>query len=117
MIQKQHQLRAAFVQALKDRFPDLGLTYSIGGQISFDVFPKGWDKTYCLQHIENAGFEEIHFFGDKTYKVSCIFTSEQQTKYNFKGGNDYEIFSDPRTIGHTVTCPEDTARILKDLFF
>jgi phosphomannomutase len=34
-----------------------------------------------------------------------------------KGGNDYEIFSDERTIGHTVTCPEDTAKLLDELFF
>jgi phosphomannomutase len=59
----------------KKRFPDIGLAYSIGGQISFDVFPKGWDKTYCLRHLENEGYDEIHFFGDKTDK----------------GGNDHEI--------------------------
>jgi hypothetical protein len=35
----------------------------------------------------------------------------------YKGGNDYEIFSDSRTIGHTVTCPEDTAKLLQELFF
>lgn len=38
--------RQKFVAALKERFPDLDLTYSIGGQISFDAFPKvggGWD--------------------------------------------------------------------------
>ena len=64
-----HGVRAAFVKALKEKFPDYGLTYSIGGQLSFDVFPKGWDKTYCLRHIEKEGFEEIHFFGDKTFKV------------------------------------------------
>jgi len=40
-----------------------------GGQISFDVFPVGWDKTYCLKHIEDEGFKTIHFFGDKTYEV------------------------------------------------
>ena len=81
--------------------------YSIGGQISFDVFPTGWDKTYCLQHLENEGkkpggvaYTTIHFFGDKT----------------FKGGNDYEIYNDPRTTGHSVTGPEDTASQLKKLF-
>lgn len=81
--------------------------YSIGGQISFDVFPKGWDKTYCLQHLENDAkkpggihYTTIHFFGDKT----------------FKGGNDYEIYEDPRTTGHSVKTPEDTVRILKELF-
>lgn len=94
-------VRAKMVEALKKEFPDYGLTYSIGGQISFDVFPAGWDKTYCLQHIEGEGFKNIHFFGDKSYK----------------GGNDYEIYEDSRTIGHAVNSPDDTIRILKELFF
>jgi len=42
------------------------MTYSIGGQISFDVMPKGWDKTYCLRFLKN--YDEIYFFGDKTYE-------------------------------------------------
>lgn len=60
--------------------------------ISFLGDNAGWDKTYALKHVEKAGFKEIHFFGDKTYK----------------GGNDHEIYEDSRTIGHPVTCPEDT---------
>ena len=40
---KEHQVRSKFVAALKSAFPDLALTYSIGGQISFDVFP-----TVCI---------------------------------------------------------------------
>lgn len=43
--------------------------FTLGGQISFDVFPQGWDKTYCLKHVELAGFKAIHFFGDKTFEV------------------------------------------------
>lgn len=80
--------------------------YSIGGQISFDVFPSGWDKTYCLQHVEaekqvsGVEYSTVHFFGDKTYK----------------GGNDYEIFEDPRTVGHSVTSPEETMAELRKLF-
>ena len=49
---KEHGVRRDMVLALKKEFPDYGLTYSIGGQISFDVFPTGWDKTYCLKHVE-----------------------------------------------------------------
>ncbi|KAM0256681.1 hypothetical protein ACHAQJ_004835 [Trichoderma viride] len=104
---KEAKVREKFVTALKERFGNLGLTFSIGGQISFDVFPNGWDKTYCLKHLESEAqkpngitYKKIHFFGDKT----------------FKGGNDWEIFSDERTIGHTVKGPEDTIRILKELF-
>ena len=89
------------MQLLQQEFASYNLTYSIGGQISFDVFPIGWDKTYCLRHVEKEAFDEIHFFGDKT----------------FEGGNDYEIFTDSRVKGHSVTCPEDTAKILKELFF
>lgn len=96
---KQHKIRETMVLALQKEFPDFDLTYSIGGQISFDVFPNGWDKTYCLQYVEND-FDTIHFFGDKTYK----------------GGNDYEIYNDPRTVGHAVTCPEDTIKELKQIF-
>ena len=70
---KEHQVRAEFVKALKEAFPDFGLTFAIGGQISFDVFPNGWDKTYCLRHVEPEGFEEIHFFGDKTYEVRSSY--------------------------------------------
>ncbi|KAJ7149527.1 eukaryotic phosphomannomutase [Mycena crocata] len=97
---KIHGLRSAFVKVLQEKFADYGLTFSIGGQISFDVFPNGWDKTYALKHVANEGFEEIHFFGDKTYK----------------GGNDYEIYSDSRTIGHAVNNPDDTIRVLKEMF-
>ncbi len=41
---KEHNVRPKMVSALKAKFADYNLTYSIGGQISFDVFPIGWDK-------------------------------------------------------------------------
>ncbi|XP_006462069.1 hypothetical protein AGABI2DRAFT_193377 [Agaricus bisporus var. bisporus H97] len=99
-LDKEKRYREKFVQVLREKFSDYGLTFSIGGQISFDVFPNGWDKRYALRRVEDEGFDEIHFFGDKT----------------FEGGNDYEIFADPRTIGHSVNNPEDTIRILKEQF-
>lgn len=33
-----------------------------------------------------------------------------------QGGNDHEIFEDPRTVSYTVTAPEDTRRICQELF-
>lgn len=96
----QHGVRKAMVEALQAKFPHFGLKYSIGGQISFDVFPIGWDKTYCLRYVQAAGFGTIHFFGDKT----------------FPGGNDFEIFSHPDVKGHTTTGPEDTMAQCRALF-
>lgn len=95
---KVHKIRQQLVDDFRREFADYGLSFVIGGQISMDVFPQGWDKTYCLRYIE--GFDEIHFFGDKTNP----------------GENDYEIYKDPRTIGHSVTSPQDTMKQLKELF-
>ncbi|GFY92588.1 phosphomannomutase [Actinidia rufa] len=64
---KVHNIRPKMVSVLREKFSHLNLTFSIGGQISFDVFPQGWDKTYCLRYLDD--FHEIHFFGDKTYKL------------------------------------------------
>ena len=63
-------MREQFKAALQKEFADSGLDFAIGGQISIDIFPRGWDKTFCLQFVEKDGFETIHFFGDKTAKVS-----------------------------------------------
>jgi phosphomannomutase len=46
-------VRRGFINRLKEEFADFGLKYSIGGQISFDVFPVGWDKTYCLRYLKD----------------------------------------------------------------
>jgi phosphomannomutase len=62
------------IAALEREFSSLGMTYSVGGQISFDAFPTGWDKTYCLQFVSDK-FDDIHFFGDKTYKVRHLRSS------------------------------------------
>ena len=38
--------------------------------ISFDVFPEGWDKRYCLDSLDQDSFDTIHFFGNETSPVS-----------------------------------------------
>lgn len=96
--EKEH-IRKAFVEALNAEFPDLGLRFAIGGQISIDAYPHGWDKRFCLKFIENE-FKDIYFFGDRTSE----------------GGNDYDIYSDPRTKGFSVKNPEDTMKQLTDIF-
>uniref|UniRef100_A0A0N4Z937 Phosphomannomutase n=1 Tax=Parastrongyloides trichosuri TaxID=131310 RepID=A0A0N4Z937_PARTI len=88
---KKHNIRNMIVNRLREEFQEYGLDYALGGQISIDIFPIGWDKRYCLNYLGNR-FSQIYFFGDKT----------------FPGGNDYGIYNDDRTIGHTVTGPIDT---------
>ncbi|MCP9265949.1 Phosphomannomutase [Dirofilaria immitis] len=94
---KEHGVRQKFVKKLKDFTEGWNLNICIGGQISVDVFPYGWDKTYCLQFLDS--FHTIHFFGDKTSP----------------DGNDYHLFTDPRTIGYTVKDPKDTMKQVRKL--
>lgn len=94
----EHSIRPNLVKKLKEELSDLNLGFSIGGQISIDVFPEGWDKTYCLKFVSDK-YDKIYFFGDKTHE----------------GGNDYEIFNHKRTIGFTVKNPEDTIIKLKNI--
>ena len=97
----ENNIRKDFVKVLQEEFKDLNLKYSTGGQISFDLFPNGWDKTYCLRYLENEDYDKIYFFGDKTYE----------------GGNDYEIFIDERVLGNSVKNPENTIELCTKYFF
>ncbi|EER17772.1 phosphomannomutase, putative [Perkinsus marinus ATCC 50983] len=95
---KQHGIRQKFVEEMDKQFSKYGVQFAIGGQISVDCFPKGWDKTFVLRYLPEDA--EIHFFGDKTTL----------------GGNDYEIYEHPRTIGHSVKDPKDAMRQIKEIF-
>nr|XP_033785265.1 phosphomannomutase 1 [Geotrypetes seraphini] len=100
-LDKKERIREKFVAALQREFAGKGLRFTRGGMISFDVFPEGWDKRYCLDILDGDQFDTIHFFGNETSP----------------GGNDHEIFTDPRTVGHTVSSPQDTVRRCTELFF
>lgn len=90
--------REKIVKILQKKFPNL--TFSIGGEISIDIFPNGWDKTYALKHLMEEGIiKQIYFFGDMTAE----------------GGNDFEIHSDERVHGTTVTSPADTMEKVKNI--
>ena len=86
LFDKTALVRKKMILDLSTEFEDFNLKYSIGGMISFDIFPIGWDKTFCLKFLEAENYDEIHFFGDKCYD----------------GGNDFEIYSDDRVIGHAI---------------
>jgi len=95
---KIYKIREKVIDEIKSKLQDLNLQFSIGGQISIDIFPQGWDKTYCLSFVTE--YKDIYFFGDKTSI----------------GGNDYEIYSHPRVKGISVKTYKDTIDILSDLF-
>ena len=95
---KKHNIREKMKRFLEEKWKDKNLAVSIGGQISLDIYPKGWDKTYCLQFVENK-YDKIYFFGDRTEK----------------NGNDYELYHDKRVIGIKVENPDDTIKKVEEI--
>ena len=88
-------------KACEDKFgKEYGLRFTKGGIKSFDVFPSGWDKTYCLKFIKQKGYDNIIFFGDNTYP----------------GGADYDLaIHDDITKGISVKNPEDTINKINEI--
>tara|TARA_R110000751_G_scaffold69917_3_gene141853 strand:- start:2042 stop:2737 length:696 start_codon:yes stop_codon:yes gene_type:complete len=87
---KENKERELMVKTLKSRYPKI--EFSIGGEISIDVYPEGRDKSQVMDDLKG----ESVFFGD-----SCD-----------AGGNDHSISRKCSTF-HQVKNWEETKRILE----
>ena len=69
----------------------------LGGETSYDIYPKGWDKTFALQHFEDY---QCWFVGDR-----CGHN-----------GNDQAIYERLRVHGRSyeVKTTKDTMRLIFD---
>ncbi|RQM30652.1 hypothetical protein B5M09_011836 [Aphanomyces astaci] len=63
-------------------------------------------------------YDHIHQVRAKMVNVLRAEFADYDFTYSIggQGGNDYEIFVHDRTIGHAVKSPEDTLRLLDELF-
>lgn len=86
---KESREREGIIKELYSKYPNL--EFSIGGEISIDIYPKGKDKSQALSDMVGR----TTFFGDK-----C------------KEGNDYHI-SRKSNKYYNVRSWEETYRILK----
>ncbi|OUW11028.1 MAG: hypothetical protein CBD26_03830 [Candidatus Pelagibacter sp. TMED166] len=73
---KKYKERQKIADFLRNKYPELNV--SIGGSISIDISPMGFDKSQVVEYlVQNKDVEEIAFFGDKTDP----------------GGNDYGLIT------------------------
>ena len=70
---------------------------SLGGSTSIDIYPKGWDKTYCLRHVDDDRL--IYFIGDKCHG----------------DGNDRALFEHTKTKAYETSGPSKTLLIIDDI--
>ena len=102
---KKNGERERIAKHIRDNWKDLDAV--IGGQISIDIVPKGFDKSQVLPHIEKLeNPSEIIFLGDRIEE----------------GGNDYPLaqvltFKDsPYGYVYKVESWEDTKRFLGEVY-
>ena len=76
-LDEEESIRKRVIDELKAMLKVKGLsnkvTLKLGGDTSFDIYPKGWDKTYGLKHFPGW---TVWFVGDRCEKE----------------GNDYELY-------------------------
>lgn len=73
------------------------ITVKLGGDTSFDIYPKGWDKTYALRHF---GDRNVWFVGDRARSPK---------------GNDYEIFQACGWRSYHTSGPEETKDVIESI--
>ena len=65
-----------------------GISASVGGKISIDIYPTGWDKSQVLKNIPEGNY---FFFGDQAqpggndYFLAKVLTDNGHTVYNVSG--------------------------------
>jgi phosphomannomutase len=95
-------LRLRELRALGYKLTELGLdsllTVKLGGDTSFDIYPTGWDKRYCLKYFKGY---KLWFVGDRCKE----------------NGNDYEVFQEVSKSGFAfeTDSPEKTCQIIEDI--
>ena len=73
------------------------VTIKLGGDTSFDIYPKGWDKRYALKHFPETDWD-VFFVGDRCHP----------------DGNDFEIYQHLAPLGRSfeTSGPEETIEII-----
>ena len=69
----RHQLKEQLERKLRNQSVLNHIVIKFGGSTSFDIYPNGWDKRYCLTHFDGW---DAWFVGDRCEE----------------GGNDQELY-------------------------
>ena len=97
-------IREVFINHFYEKFSADKITIKLGGETSFDIYPKGWNKTFPLNKEPFARYDKIYFAGDRCHE----------------SGNDEEIYNHLKNSGNNhdsfkVTNPDDTINLIQKI--
>jgi phosphomannomutase len=87
------------INSYLNRGNKINLTAKLGGDTSFDIFPRGWDKTFPIDKMNMFSDCNVYFIGDRCHE----------------SGNDYELYNHPKTTAYQTTSTEDTIKIVNKI--
>jgi phosphomannomutase len=92
---KIHSERETIANDLSEEFPNLDIR--IGGMISLDIQPKGFNKSQAVDWVRDSGmYNKIYYFGDKGFEGG----NDYDAKININNNNDGKFF-DVKDCNHT----------------
>jgi len=96
-------IREVYIDQFNEEYNSEEITIKLGGETSFDIYPKGWNKTFPFDKEPFSQYEKIYFAGDR-----CL-----------KPGNDEELYnylkSKKKCDAFQVNNPEETIKIIKEV--
>jgi len=100
-LDKEQNIRETFIAQFYFNYNSEIITIKLGGETSFDIYPKGWNKTFPLDKEPFSKYKKIYFAGDRCYK----------------SGNDEELYRFLKTKkecnAFQVNKPEDTIELIE----
>ncbi len=113
MWDKENKEREKIVSVLRKRYNDL--SFNIGGQISIDISPTGYDKSRSVSYLREWHPDcSIHFFGDKMQPGGNDYPVLKELNDNdtYEDVDDYE-HTLKLLVGEPVETPKTDAEVLK----
>ena len=77
-LDRKHFIREFFINHFYEDFNSDEITIKLGGETSFDIYPKGWSKTFPLDKEPFTEYKQIYFAGDR-----CLKSGNDEELYNF----------------------------------
>ena len=99
--EKKYEIRNQWFRILRQSLNQIDLhdvVVKLGGETSFDIYPRGWDKTYAFKNFDEN--DSIYFVGDRCQRYV---------------GNDYEAFVLAGEKGYSTTGPDQTIVIIDEI--
>lgn len=87
--------RHQFIKMVNDIYSFKELIFKIGGNTSIDIYPLGWDKSFCLSNFMN--YDEIYFIGDRCGENGNDKEIYDEV-YKTKSENSFWVHSTDETI-------------------